>query len=246
MDRNNLPGLTPIWILVLVSILAVLVGLGGEIVSRGIYEFLKDFQGAIVGIIAFGIAYWAAKPVYQQLHELRRQSAVQTFEMLQRLAATIGAERKVVDDFRYHAAQARTFETQIKTVELSAIFIRAHSDDLKTKGERIEHTIDALKIARAHPWGNKDTWLLRSNLEVAAYNLRARVSRLNSELSGFRVRGENSSATWIDLTTEARHISLEPEVSAVNQAVAAYLGAIDVEITRLRPLMEKATTWLFD
>jgi hypothetical protein len=83
MGNNNLPGLTPLWIIVLASVLAVLVGLGGEIVSRGIYDFLRDFQGAIIGVVAFSIAYWAAKPVYQQLAELRQQSAVQTFEMLQ-------------------------------------------------------------------------------------------------------------------------------------------------------------------
>jgi hypothetical protein len=245
MDRNNLPGLTPVWILVLASILAVLVGLGGEIVNRGIYEFLKDFQGTIVGIVAFSIAYWAAKPVYQQLAELRQQSAVQTFEMLQKLATNVRSERTIVDDFRYHAVRTLTFEKTLKKSDFSDLLMLAFLPEFKAQREALERAIDALRATQAHPWGDQNTWVLRTKLETSARLLLARVAKFSSELSDLRMRGRAKSATWPELTTEVRQISLDPEVSAVNQAVAAYMSAIDAELVRLHPLMERAKKGLF-
>jgi len=54
------------------------------------------------------------------------------------------------------------------------------------------------------------------------------------------MRGLAKSATWPELTIEVRKISLDAEVSAVNQAVADYMRAIDVELVRLHPLMARA------
>jgi hypothetical protein len=240
MGNDNLPALTPVWIIVLASVLAVLVGLGGEIVSRGIYDFLRDFQGAIIGVVAFSIAYWAAKPVYQQLAELRQQSAVQTFEMLQKLATNVRCERIIVDDFRYHAVRALTFEKALITSDFSDVLMRALLLQFKAQQEALERGIDALRATQAHPWGDQNTWVLRTSLETSARLLLARVSKFSSELSDLRMRGLAKSATWHELTTEARQISLDAEVSAVNQAVADYMRAIDVELVRLHPLMERA------
>lgn len=245
MDRNNLPGLTPIWILVFASILAVLVGLGGEVVNRGIYEFLKDFQGAIIGVVAFSIAYWAAKPVYQQLNELRRQSAVQTFEMLQRLVTNIRSERTVADDFRYHAVRALIFERQLQRADVSEFVVIAMLKQVNTQREDVNRAVDVFRAAQAHPWGDQDTWVLRTNVEAAARQLIARILELGSEVSDFRMRAIAATATWPELTTEARQISLDAEVSAVTQAALAYMGAIDAELARLSPLMERARNGIF-
>jgi hypothetical protein len=63
-------------------------------------------------------------------------------------------------------------------------------------------------------------------------------------MSELRMRGLAKSATWPELTTEARQI-----LSAVNQAVADYMRAIDraidVELVRLHPLMERAMKGVF-
>jgi hypothetical protein len=75
---TNLPGLTPMWLITLAAFMAFFVGLAGEAFNRGLYDFLKDFQTAIVGVAAFGLAYWAAGPVFGQMKETRRQASVLT------------------------------------------------------------------------------------------------------------------------------------------------------------------------
>jgi hypothetical protein len=193
----------------------------------------------------FSIAYWAAKPVYQQLAELRQQSAVQTFEMLQKLAINVRSERTIVDDFRYHAARALTFEKTLIKSDFSDVLMRALLLQFKAQHEALDRAIDALRATQAYPWGDQNTWVLRTNLETSARLLLARVTKFSSELSDLRMRGLAKSATWPELTTEARQISLDAEVSAVNQAVADYMRAIDVELIRLHPLMERAMKGIF-
>jgi hypothetical protein len=138
-----------------------------------------------------------------------------------------------------------TFERTLKTSDFCDIFMRALLPEFKAQQEVLERAIDALRTTQAHPWGDQNTWVLRTNLETSARLLLARVSKFASEMSELRMRGLAQSATWPELTTEARQISLDAEVSAVNQAVADYMRAIDVELVRLHPLKERAMKGVF-
>ena len=95
---RNISGLTPAWLITLAAVLAFLVGLAGEAFQRGIYEFLKDFQSAIIGTIAFATAVWAAKPVFGQLDAARRQASVVAYETLSENLASLIEEELLIDD----------------------------------------------------------------------------------------------------------------------------------------------------
>ena len=95
---QNLPGLTPAWLIALAAILAFLLGLGGEAFQRGLYDFLKDFQGALVGLAAITIAVWAARPVFGQLEAARRQAAVVAYETLALNLASLTDEQILIDE----------------------------------------------------------------------------------------------------------------------------------------------------
>jgi hypothetical protein len=138
-----------------------------------------------------------------------------------------------------------TFEKTLITSDFSDVMMRALLLQFNVQHEALERAIDALRATQAHPWGDQNTWVLRTNLETYARLLLSRVLKFSSELSDLRMRGLAKSATWPELTTEARRISLDAEVSAVNQAVADYMRAIDVELVRLNPHMERAMKGIF-
>jgi hypothetical protein len=75
-------------------------GLAGEAFHRGVYDFLKDFQSAIIGAVPFGTAIWAAKPVFGQLQAARRQAAMVAYEALAEIQASLIAEQVLFDDIR--------------------------------------------------------------------------------------------------------------------------------------------------
>jgi len=50
--------------------------------------WIERYQTLIAAMIALGVGLWAARPVYRQLVEVRRQSAIQTYEILREISAT--------------------------------------------------------------------------------------------------------------------------------------------------------------
>jgi hypothetical protein len=240
--QKNLPGLTPVWLISLAAVLAYLIGLAGEAFNRGLYDFLKDFQGVIVGCAAFGIAYWAARPVYEQLKEVQRQSAVQTYEMLRQIAAALGLQRKLIDDLDLQSQYALVFEqTLALNDEINQPYVKYHYDEFDQQFVATEKTVDALKLARAqHPWGDAAANAAVSKLMAAVANLQAGRRTVQGNLADFQARQMNSRANWKILTEEARAISLKQLVEHVQASIRECDEAIAAELGRVRIPMAAA------
>ena len=79
-------------------------GLAGPLFADGFWTGLEEWQTLIAAMIALIAAYYAARPVYRQLAEQRRQSAAAAVSMIVKAAVSLEAERdivrKAVDDLR--------------------------------------------------------------------------------------------------------------------------------------------------
>src|SRR5262245_7011686 len=106
-------------------------------------SWLYRWQTIIGAVLAIGAAYWAARPVCQQLvemriqaREMRRQSAVQTYEILRRISATLRNERRLSNlllvEADWIAAKPALFEQQRVQFTLE-LFFKAWTDDLAAR-----------------------------------------------------------------------------------------------------------------
>jgi len=77
-----------------------------EAASQSVYSAFKEFQTSIIGVAALAFAYWAGRPVYEQLKEMRVQSAVATRETIRRELLQIRHEIMLCDDINLQAAYA--------------------------------------------------------------------------------------------------------------------------------------------
>ena len=68
-----------------------------EIVKSADY-WIERYQTLIAAMIALGVGLWVTRPVYRQLVEVRRQSAIQTYEILREISATLREEFRVVGE----------------------------------------------------------------------------------------------------------------------------------------------------
>lgn len=79
-------------------------GVAGPIFSDGLWKGLENWQTIIAALLALAAAYLAARPVYRQLAEQRRQSAAAAVSMIVKAAVSLEAERdvirKAIDDLR--------------------------------------------------------------------------------------------------------------------------------------------------
>jgi len=200
---QNLPGLTPVWLIVLSAILAFLVALAGEAFQRGLYEFLRDFQPSIIGALALGTAVWAAKPVFGQLQAARRQAAVVAYEALSEIQASLTAERLFMDDVDQIIFSITFLEEQVQTAV--SVGQGPQWDPGNWSEGFDENRRKLVKLSRdfrgmpRRPWGSAAVQTLRRDLggEFSRYGLRIRVcgykiKTLNTELLAGRL-------AWNDL-----------------------------------------------
>ena len=233
-------GLGAAGLIVLAAILAFLVGLGGEAWQRGLYDFLKDFQGAIVGGAAFAIAVWAARPVYEQLSEVKRQTALQTHELFRTMIAHRAAELQIVQDLRVAAAQSVLFEKEVaEQTVLSGIFTAGMTEVLKRRYTELDAHIVRFQAARVHVWGTAETNQLQHNVYSRALSLKSGLSSVIAKFSRFNnAFSRDAETTWESVTVEARQLSLRDQSSNLTADTEAYSKLVLGELTRLRSQAE--------
>jgi hypothetical protein len=118
-------------------------GLAGEAFHRGVYDFLKDFQSAIIGAVAFGTAIWAAKPVFGQLQAARRRAAVVAYEAL--AEASLIAEQVLFDDIRLVVWD---IGFELDGIEYAIGRGRGSAPDSWRMGNIIKRISEGIKVAR--------------------------------------------------------------------------------------------------
>jgi hypothetical protein len=120
-------------------------GLAGEAFPRGVYDFLKDFQSAIIGAVAFGTAIWAAKPVFGLLQAARRQAAVVAYEALAEIQASLIAEQVLFDDIRLIVWD---IGFELDGIEHAIGRDRGSAPDSWRMGNIIKRISEGIKVAR--------------------------------------------------------------------------------------------------
>ncbi|MBB4428407.1 hypothetical protein GGD66_006994 [Bradyrhizobium sp. CIR48] len=102
--RKPQPDLIAFSLLLLSCALIAWTGTAGPVFAESFWTGLEDWQTSIAAVIALLAAYLAARPVYRQLAEQRRQSAAAAVSMIVKAAVSLEEERdiirKAVDDLR--------------------------------------------------------------------------------------------------------------------------------------------------
>lgn len=102
--RKPKPDLIAFSLLLFSCALIAWTGVAGPIFSDDLWKGLDNWQTLIAALLALAAAYFAARPVYRQLAEQRRQSAAAAVSMIVKAAVSLeeerGIVRKAVDDLR--------------------------------------------------------------------------------------------------------------------------------------------------
>jgi hypothetical protein len=247
MESNNLPGLTPIAILVLFVALTFLLSAGIPIVLASEPVKVSDwlgFSGAVVSaLVTLGAAVIAWRAVQRQIEAQRviaeRQAAIQSYDVLHRLATTLEDELRLAFALAEVATRASIIDE----------FRQKQPVDIITAGllhSQYQSTKDRLKAVRSE-WAVADTkrWQFRNALD-ARMDLEGAIVELEQRLeTGTALLLMIKDAVRADAKKVAERqkildgISFTDVVKNVLIARTNYTKAINGEIASLLPKLDE-------
>ena len=189
MRKIDIGALIPIG-LMLILVMAAWLGIAGPIVtdvqSKGVYDFLKDWQILIAAMIALAAAAIITKRLRGGVAELQRQFIHYRYETLRQRSIQLNDERALLGELKHHMEAA---ERAIADISQFQIVVGIKPNDLaRLDAEEAElaKRVRALHAALGRTWGNIETQTERVRFldlaqrmaaKVAAFDRRAALER---------------------------------------------------------------------
>jgi hypothetical protein len=248
MKSDNLPGLTPVWLLCLSTALAILVCAGVPAVVAPepirVQDWLGFFGGLIGSSVTLAAAIVAWKAVQQQIETQRdiaeRQSALQAYEILHRLAATLENELRLAMSLGGIAENA-TLIDEFRTRELlqvsAALLLFPQYEAMK---KRLKDIRAEWEIAETKRWQFKSALAERMEFEGTLVEL-ARAFEIGvANLVTIKDVSPGDVEKVAMRQASLDKMSFVGVVRKVRAARVKYTTAINVELAQLLPRLEKA------
>jgi hypothetical protein len=233
--------------MILIVILGVWIGIAGPLfdaaAGEGWLRIAEKWQALIGSLIALAAAFWAARPVYQQLGEMRVQSAVQAYEMLRRQSFVLEEERRIAREVILQAQYSKIFEDQIKTN------FPGHPQLLETYSERFDDQEkklilleDEFVASARHKWRNPVAQDIFDQMTSAMVQLRRSIVQCKYEIDRtIRACGTGPvNSSWIAAKPKIAALTVAKEADALIEACRAFIREIDHEDDRLSPMLQRA------
>jgi hypothetical protein len=136
-------------------------------VAAGVAVGFAIITAIVLALIALGAAFVAVQPVWRQVTEMRKQSAIQTFEYLRSRAIAIEQERALA----FHAMRLATRADN--TIQLlRSIDEQEGLQDYEDALREMEAAVEALKASFEHAgferWGSLDAVRSRGESDIDA------------------------------------------------------------------------------
>lgn len=239
---KNLPGLTPLWLITLAAVMAFFVGLAGEAFSRGLYDFLRDFQTAIVGVAAFSLAYWAAGPVFGQMKETRRQASVLTYEMLRQAYAALAEERDALAEGIREMATATLFEEILEEAPIDSVEMLDYwSKDFKTNAEVLRDRARSFGKFKLQPSGVQSIRNGRAMVSATLVLLCSAQEQAHKQISELSEQHRTRSRLdWAETKKELELIEVMSHANRAENFIRRLSEYITDEMKRISALMDES------
>jgi hypothetical protein len=230
------------WLITLAAVMAFFVGLAGEAFSRGLYDFLRDFQTAFVGVAAFSLAYWAAGPVFGQMKETRRQASVLTYEMLRQAYAALAEERDALAAGILETATATLFEEILEEAPVDSLEMLDYwSTDFKTNAEVLRNRARSFEKFKLQPSGlqsiRNGRAMVRATLTLLC-SVQEQAHKQISELSEQHRTRRRSD--WAETKKELELIEVKRDADRVETFIRKLSEHITDEMKRISALMDES------
>jgi hypothetical protein len=153
MHNDNLPGLTPLWLIVLAAILVFMLPTGVAFIYGSEPVKPSDWIGfagsLLAALIALAAAYKTLKPMRDQLTQLVRQNDHNLYDGLRRRSAELNVERHAIE--QRHATSG--------VVEIAMRASQPNPDSkalsrLEKVMEEFQAKVDSIRNMRATVWGS--------------------------------------------------------------------------------------------
>lgn len=247
MDSNNLPGLTPLAILGLAVVLAVLLTAGIPIVMAPEPVKVSDwlgFFGALVGaMVTLGAAWIAWNAVQRQItaqaNIAGHQFALQSYEILHRLAATLEDELRLALALGAVARRATLIDElrQQSPVGIETAGL-LHTQYGRTKG-RLVTLREEWEISDINRWRFKKAHNARMQFEGTLVELEGKLETTTALLMMLKDTNRSDAAKTVERQRMLDKISFITVVDKVLAARSEYTSAINLELAGLLPKIDE-------
>lgn len=239
MNSNNLPGLTPIAILVFATILVGLISIGMPFTFAAEPLKLTDwlgFAGNLIGaMITLGAAVAAWLAVQSQLAEQRaisnRQSAIQSYGVLHELASVLENEIRLSLKLNQIARSATIIDELRETHLIGPAVAATIAPMLKKAKADLDATMSEWEIADTKRWQFPSAHPERMDLEESIVELSGHLTR---HIATLDIALRNSGAIR-DPQKLIDGVTFSSSASHVHNKRQAYTTKINSEIGRLLP-----------
>ncbi|MDO8980308.1 MAG: hypothetical protein Q7V17_13850 [Afipia sp.] len=216
-------------------------GIAGTILSeaqsRGVYEFLKDWQTLIGALVALTAALLAIRPVWAQLEELRRQSSQRHYEQMTGRSILLHKEREALYaltsavDIMLQAIAALPSYNPIGGLTAQAVASIAGPDNY------VRDTVSRFKQELGPIWGTPNVQRARATMLDETLRFRNELTKLTERITiGNRI----SAAEMAQLTPPL----LNHKTALFTAAETLHRGIV-LETERLGPIISALEEKLF-
>jgi hypothetical protein len=200
--------------------------------------WIERYQTLIAAMIALGIGLWAARPVYRQLVEIRKQSAIQTYEILREISRTLREESRVAGELALIGSNlvgySELFEQHRATLSRDSLF-QSWTDELAMKVKAIDRLQIETEVLRSRSHAGPSASLARSVMLVKASVAGLSVANTNSALCAAWGRAHKDASvqqqTSLDFGVAPKELS---------DACGVFQAELHREEERIAPLLAGA------
>lgn len=213
----------------------------------GCIEFvLYRYQTFIAIFGALAAAFLSAQPVWKQLRELEKQSAVQSYEMLRRHVALITEEKRLANEAQLQAQYAVIIEKYIRENIDShgPTSIKIWLDKASERYSEIESLQRTLELAGVNKWADSETERTRAEVILAMQELKIAVysMRGNLELAMIRNTDVHNSSQWFADRKRIKELTVAPQSVNLDRTATRYVAHVQREIDRVLPILRRTAT----
>jgi hypothetical protein len=213
-----------------------------KVTTKTLYCTVQDWQTLIAGSLAIVAALMAARPVYQQLEEMRAQTRLQSYQVLRELIASIENERLIADEIEVDASVLSLVDGDWTRQATSKEFIAQVIKQLQKCLDELGAHRSALYQSGNKKWGDASAVTSRIVFIAALANLRLEITKKISSL--IALNGTMSPGISGQQVSSAFASVVSPGFSALLQTLKEAQVKFDeqavTEIARIKPGLDQA------
>jgi hypothetical protein len=200
--------------------------------------WIDRYQTLIAAMIALGVGLWAARPVYRQLVEVRRQSAIQTYEILHAISATLRDESRTATELaligNYLLGYPNLFEEHRATMSRDSLF-QTWQDELTKQVEALNRLNTEIAVLRSRSHAEPSASRARSAMSIKATETALSVVKTRRALLTDWERAKNDPSVQQQIGLDFGAAPKE-----LSDACKAFQTELDREEQRIAPLLSRA------